>query len=163
MKSILFVIAVVIAGFGCFYVLDSFRTKSMRALASKLGFKFIGRTLPASFTMTCYPFDGSLTYLWNVIEGQLNGVSVLVFDSAPFGTSRTFIAVQRGGEVFVSDGSFYQGKILQSNGWTAIYQWKPWVNLLGWSTSTKKIEDYLGQLATLKELQPASSKVRERG
>ena len=129
MKSIFFVIAVVISGFGWFYVLDSFRAKSMRALASKLGFKFIGRPLPASFTITCYPFDGTLTNIWNVIEGQLSGTNVLVFDSLLPGTYRTFIAVQRGGEVFVSDGSFYQGKILQSNGWTAIYQWITWGKL----------------------------------
>ena len=58
MNSILFVVAVVVAGFGLSYVSDSFRTKSMRALASKLGLKFEGRALPASFTMKCYPFDG---------------------------------------------------------------------------------------------------------
>jgi hypothetical protein len=146
MNSILFVVVVVIAGFGWFRVLDFFRARSMRALASKSGFRFIDRTLPASFTMMCYPFDGTLTYVWNVIEGQLNGTNILVFDSAPFGTPRTFIAVQTERDVFVSDGSFYQGKILKSNGWTAIYQWKPWVNVLGWSSGTKEIEDYLGDL-----------------
>lgn len=162
MKSTLFVVAVVIAGFGWFYALQLVRAKSMRALASKLGFQFIGCTLPASFTMTCYPFDGTLTNVWNVIQGQLDGTDVLVFDSAPFGTYRTFVAIQTEREVFVSDGSLNQGKILRSNGWTAIYQWKPWVTVLGWSSGTKKIEEYPGELASVKELQSASSRVRRR-
>ena len=161
MKSILLVVAVLIALFGWSSVMDSFRAKAMRALASKLGFKFKDRALPASFTMRCFPFDGSLTRVWNVIEGQLNGTNVLVFDSAPFGNCRTFIAVQTEREVFVSDGSFYQGKILKSNGWTAIYQWKPWVNVLGWSSSIKKIEEYLGELGAAKEFHLASPKVGE--
>lgn len=162
MKSIVLYGAVLTALFGWSRVMDSFRAKAMRALASKLGFKFLDRALPASFTMTCYPFDDSLTRFWNVIEGQLNGTNVLVFDSAPFGNCRTYIAVQTEREVFVSDGSFYQGKILKSNGWTVIYQWKPWVNVLGWSSSIKEIEEYLGELAPPKEVQLAGPNVGER-
>src|ERR1700756_3569807 len=111
MKSIFFVIAVVAAGFGWFYLLQFFRVKSMRSLASRLGFNFIGRPLPASFTMTCYPFDGNLGTIWNVIEGQRNGTRVLVFDSTVWGNYRTFIAVQKEGELFTTDGSYSSGKV----------------------------------------------------
>jgi len=60
MKSILFVLAALGAGLASFYVLDYFRVKSMRALASRLGFQLTDSPHPASFTMTCYPFDGDL-------------------------------------------------------------------------------------------------------
>ena len=60
MKSILFVLAALGAGLASFYVLDYFRVKSMRALASRLGFQLTDSPLPTSFTMTCYPFDGDL-------------------------------------------------------------------------------------------------------
>ena len=65
---------------GLFQILQSFRVKAMRALASKRGFEYTGRSLPTSFSMTCYPFNSNPS-VWNVIEGQQNGVSILIFDS----------------------------------------------------------------------------------
>jgi len=145
MKSILFVLAALGAGLASFYVLDFLRVKSMRALTSRLGFQFTDSPLPASFTMTCYPFDGNLATVWNLIEGQLKGTSVLVFDCTVWGNYRTFIAVQKEGDPFVREGKLSTGWILQSNGWTAVYEYG-FGNFLPWTMSVQRIEDYFKNL-----------------
>ena len=145
MKSILFVLEALGAGLAWFYVEQFFRVKSMRALASGLGFQFTDSPLPASFTMTCYPFDGNLATVWNLIEGQLKATSVLVFDSTVWGNYRAFIAVQKEGDPFVREGKLSTGWILQSNGWTAVYEYG-FGNFLSWTMSVQRIEDYLKNL-----------------
>ena len=125
--------------------MQSFRIKSMRALAGRLGFRFVDRPLPSFFTMTCSPFDGN-PLVWNVIEGQRNGTSVLVFDTVIGGGKgryRTFIAVQTEGDPFVRKGNLSSGKTLQSNGWTAVYRVGLWVNPVGWTMSVQEIEKHL--------------------
>ena len=149
MKSILLVLTVLAASLGWFYSVQFFRVKSMRALAGKLGFRFVDRPLPAYFTMDCDPFDGK-PLVWNVIEGQRNGINVLVFDSIVRGGKgfyRTFVAVQTEGEPFPRDGTFSSGKILRSNGWTALYQnWYGLGQLVGWTMTVQRIEECITNL-----------------
>jgi len=69
----------------------------------------------------------------------------LVFDSTVWGNYRTFIAVQKEGDRFVREGKLSTGWILQSNGWTAVYEYGSG-NFLPWTMSVQRIEDYLKNL-----------------
>jgi hypothetical protein len=118
-----------------------FRAKDMLALASRWGFRYIGPSasrlfspssrkislpLPASFSRTWYPAE-SIRQVWNVIEGQQSGVSVLIFDSV-IGKGRgrgvfcTFVAIQTVQNRFGADTS--PERLVQSSGWTALYRTK---------------------------------------
>jgi hypothetical protein len=120
MGAFLLIMAGLAVTVGLFSILQSFRAKAMRALASKLGFQFINKPLPDSFSMICDPFDSNPS-VWNVIEGQRNGIRILVFDSAFRKTYRTFIAVQTEDNPFSKD-EVVLGNTLQSNGWTMSIQ-----------------------------------------
>ena len=160
MKSILAVLAVLAGSLAWFYTLQFFRFKAMRVLASRWGFQYLDRALPASFSLTCDPFD-CIARVWNVIEGQRNGISVLVFDSmirGGKGNYRTFIAVQTEKQAFhllalrapfARDGKLCSGKTAQGDGWTAFYRHGLWINIAsfrGWTMSIQQIEDHLENL-----------------
>ena len=88
-------VAVLALLFGVVSIPFMFRARSMRALAARWGFQYIGPRVPrfwgfssfpkirlpypVSFPRACYPV-GEIRRVWNVIEGQPNGVSVLIFD-----------------------------------------------------------------------------------
>ena len=151
MKSIVLVLVLLTLVYGYARLLLLLRAKAMYDLASKYGFRFIDRPLPASFGMSCYPFDGSPLMVWNVIEEHQDGIGILVFDSRVGygrGMYRTFIAVQREKNPFATNGKRSSGTALHSNGWTALYRYGPWVNLVCWTMSTRQIEDHLLELRT---------------
>ena len=65
---------------------DRRRANAMRLLAGQEGLHYLGGALPESF-----PLQGTLedvTKVWNVLDGQLNGVRTMVFDCA-MGTGRS--------------------------------------------------------------------------
>src|ERR1700674_955006 len=97
--------------FGFVKLLLFFRANAMRALASRWGFQYIGPPalrlwslwfrsspeirppLPVSFSLAGYPAN-RITAVWNVIEGQQSGVSVLIFDSYLGKVKGTYYRVQ---------------------------------------------------------------------
>lgn len=112
-----------------------FRARAMRALAARWGFQYIGPPasrwfspthpkisppLPVWFSLACHPYGSRIRQVWNVIEGQQNGVSLLIFDSIigeGKGVYCTFIACQTEQNPFGTDTS--PDRVLQSGGWTS--------------------------------------------
>ena len=146
---------------GYLKILMFFRARGMRALASRWGFQYIGPPalrflkiwfssshevsppLPASFSLACYPTD-EITQVWNVIEGQQNGISVLIFDGF-FGrkTYCTFIACQTERNPFAEDT--WSDRVIQTGEWRVYYR-VPTFQILPWTMGTKRIEDHLNKL-----------------
>lgn len=140
---VLIVLAVLASAFGLAKILLSYRARDMRSLAFRRGFQVID-TLPASFCMTCYPAD-SIKVVMNVIEGQQNGIPVLIFDSVVGegkGTYCTFIAAQTTESIFGVDDS--REKVIQSGKWAALYRFR-FLQTPG-TLGISRIEDHLDKL-----------------
>ncbi len=118
-----------------------FRARSMRSLAIKRKFRYVADQLPASFCMTSYPAK-NIRRAWNVIEGEQNGISVVIFDSVVGdvkGTYCTFVAFQCSGSSFAPLQKGEQS--IQDSNWTAMYRLRFWQ--IPWTLSVDRIEAYL--------------------
>ena len=62
-----------------FYLIERQRTAAIRALATRLGFHFLGNALPRSLTLSGTPFS-SHSKVWNVIDGEPRGVRIIACD-----------------------------------------------------------------------------------
>ncbi|MFY9683165.1 MAG: hypothetical protein WA424_06565 [Candidatus Sulfotelmatobacter sp.] len=150
-------VAVVVLLFGTVTILFVFRARSMRALAAKWGFKYVGPRAPSfrgfrDFRKVKPPVPlphacdlaGEIRQAWNVIEGQQNGVRVLIFDSVIWGrTYCTFIACQREQNPFGMDSS--PDRVIQSGGWTVLYRVR-WLQIIPRSMSIQRLDDYVNKL-----------------
>lgn len=117
-----------------------YRKRAMRRLAAKLRFEYLGKTLPDSFPLPEDPFRGR-RLVWNVISGYRHGHRIVAFDSiieGGRGRYCSFIAVQMTDNPFEMKSK--QWKLLQANGWTALYWIGPWNSFITWTMSTKFIE-----------------------
>lgn len=139
-------------------LLYRYRSVSMRALALRLGLQFRDgephlmylpkghRPLPTSFQVKASPWN-TITRAWNFIEGEKDGIRVLIFDST-LGSGRgiygTFIAVRTDKNPFKNKDS--EEKIAHSNGWTALYRFRFWQ--IPWTLSVESIEEYVDNLRT---------------
>ena len=129
-------VAVLALLFGVVTILFMLRARSMRALAARLGFQYIGPrapnfwgfrsfpkvrlSLPVSFPRAGYPV-GEIRQVWNLIEGQQNAVSVLTFDGfVGKHTYCTSIACQTKQNPFGMDTP--PDRVIQSGGWTVLYR-----------------------------------------
>ena len=87
--------------------------------------------------------------VWNVIEGQQNGVSVLIFDAYIGGSKgcyRTFLASKTEQNPFRIDA--LRDYMVQSIGWTILYRVPfplevPWAT---WSMGIQRLEEHLNTL-----------------
>ena len=140
-------------------ILFRYRAAAMRTLALKLGFRYsTGRTplwfaprdyqpIPTSFRLRGWPLN-KLSRTWNVIEGEINGVSLIILDSVlnlgfKSGIYCTFIAARSDSNPFVNQSP--KEKIAHSNGWTAIYRTNGWL-IIPWTLSIERIEEHVHNL-----------------
>lgn len=81
-----------------FYLAERQRTAAIRALATRLGFHFLGNALPRSLTLSGTPFS-TYSKVWNVIDGEPHGVRIIACDCrvgvGKYSWRRTVIAVER--------------------------------------------------------------------
>jgi hypothetical protein len=139
-----------------------FRARAMRTLAARLSFQYIGPTafrwgfpslpkvtppFPASFSLDRYPANG-IRQVWNVIEGQQSGVSVLIFDGflgigKGRGTYCTFIACETERNLFGEDT--WSGRVVQPGKWKVYYR-VPTFQILPWTMGIKRINEHLDKL-----------------
>ncbi len=89
----------------------------------------------------------TLRKTWNVIEGETNGVSILILDSilglgGKQGRYATFIAARTDQNPFSNLSA--QERIAHSNGWTALYRMRFWQ--IPWTLSIQRIEEHLARL-----------------
>jgi hypothetical protein len=146
--------------FGVISSLYMFRARSMRGLAARWAFQYVGPlapnfwgfrsfpktrlSLPVSFPRAGYP-AGEIRQVWNVIEGQQNGVSVLVFDSvlgAGRGVYCTVIACQTKQNPFGRDTS--PGRVIQSGGWTVLCRVR--YLQIPWTMGTQRLDNEMNKL-----------------
>jgi hypothetical protein len=136
-----------------------FRASAMRALALRRNFRYTKgdprfwflpknhRPIPTSFRLRGYPVN-TINRTWNVIEGETNGISILILDSTlSFGSKDgrycTFISARTDQSPFGIKGP--QEKIAHSNGWTALYRLRFWQ--IPWTLSIRRIEEHLNSLS----------------
>lgn len=150
-------VAVVALLFGVVTILFVFRARSMRALAARWGFKYVGPRAPSFWgfrnfrkVKTPVPLPhacqlvGEIRQAWNVIEGQQNGVSVLIFDSVIWGrTYCTFIACQTKRNTFGMDTSL--DRVIQSGEWTVLYRVR-WLQIIPRTMSIQRVDDHVNKL-----------------
>lgn len=139
-------------------LLYRFRASAMRALAYRWGFQYQKgepnkwylpknhRPKPTSFRLSGYPVD-TLSRTWNLIEGEKNGLKILILDSTlsmggQRGRYTTFIAVRTDMNPFADDAP--DEKIVHSNGWAALYRLRFWQ--IPWTLSIQRIEEHLESL-----------------
>jgi hypothetical protein len=65
--------------FVAFYFGERQRAAAIRALASRLGFHYLGDALPRSLKLDGTPFH-SASKVWNVIDGEPRGARIIAFD-----------------------------------------------------------------------------------
>jgi hypothetical protein len=138
------------------------RASAMRTLANKWGFQYSKgepskwylpknhHPKPASFRLHGYPVD-TLNRTWNLIEGEKNGLKILILDSTLSmggrnGRYSTFIAVRTDMNPF--DNEAPEEKIVHSNGWTALYRLRFWQ--IPWTLSIQRIDEHLETLKSPK-------------
>jgi hypothetical protein len=119
------VIALAFTAVGVQYYRHRRRMVDIRALATKLGFSYIGTTLPRSLSLegTKLEFCSSV---WNVIDGEPHGVRVIGFDcqigQGKGSWRRTVVAVQSSAGRF--DPTVFNPEMIAeyAGGWTFYYQ-----------------------------------------
>jgi hypothetical protein len=137
-----------------------FRARSMRTLAARLNFQYVGPAafkwgfpsvpkvtprFPASFSLDRYPAN-EIRQVWNVVEGQQSGVSVLIFDGflgKGRGTCCTFIACETERNLF--GGDTWSGRVVQQGKWRVYYR-VPTLQILPWTMGIKHINEHLDKL-----------------
>lgn len=159
----LLLVALVFVGIRLLY---GFRASAMRNLALKWGFQYSRgepRMLylpknhspkPASFRLHGYPVE-TMNRTWNLIEGEKNGLKILILDSTLSmggrnGRYSTFVAVRTDTNPF--DNEAPEEKIIHSNGWAALYRLRFWQ--IPWTLSIQRIDEILETLKTQKTSAP---------
>lgn len=154
------VAAVVSLIFGVFRIMHMFRARSMRALAARWGFQYIGPPAPKwwnpstleinprlpAWIARFYPSGIRIRQIWNVIEGQRDGISVLIFDSV--------IGEYKGGQpctliaCHTEDNPFgtvtFPDRLIQSHGWTVLHG--VWFLWFSWTMGMQRLEHHVKTL-----------------
>jgi hypothetical protein len=158
--TILEVLLGVAAALGATRTFFWFRGRAMIALAARLGFKYIGPSAPErwmdppdgrtgphlpSWVGNANPCGFAVRQVWNVMEGERNGMSILVFDAiygSKGGQPFTAIVCQTERDPFqgVSTGD----QVYQAHGWTVLRG----IEILGfsWTMRVKRLGDRISNL-----------------
>lgn len=101
------------------------RTVAIKAMAVRLGFVFIGRALPRSVVLDGTPIE-FLSSVWNVIDGEHNGVRVVAFDcrigSGKTSWRRTIIVAQSSPDIFAKISFTSDLSVACAGKWVILYQ-----------------------------------------
>ena len=150
-------LAVVMLVLGLIKILYVFRAQAMRTLAGRWGLHYVGPsfsgwqtsssrklTLPLSFPNELVQ-GRPIRQVWNVIEGQQRGLSVLIFDSI-IGEGRgmycTFFACRTEQNPFGIN--IAPDRVIQSQGWTALYRDR--FLQIPWTMGVQRLDDHLNEL-----------------
>jgi hypothetical protein len=154
------VLATVLVLLGVVGVIHMFRARSMRALAARWGFQYIGPPAPEWWNpsnleisppmpvwiSSLYLSGIRMRQIWNVIEGQRNGISVLIFDSVigqyKGGQPCTLIACQTEKNPFGMVTS--PDRLIQSHGWTVLHG--VWFLWFSWTMGINRLDNYVNKL-----------------
>lgn len=150
-------LALIVGVLRVFYV---FRSRAMRDLAARWGFQYVGPPAPnwrsPIHPTICHPVPGwfsevyisgrQIRQVFNVIEGQQSGVSILIFDSVVGrrgGTACTLMACQTEGSPFGMVIS--PDRVIHSRGWTILHGiW--FLYLFSWTMGIRRLDSHLKKL-----------------
>ncbi|HEY9125634.1 MAG TPA: hypothetical protein VIM62_00825 [Acidobacteriaceae bacterium] len=134
------------------------RARAMRELAQRWGLSYTrgmpfrwpwtkGRRLPAGFNVRGHPTN-LVRYSWNVLEGELSGVRVLIFDSVigqakTRGSYCTIVAVRTKQNLFTV--RVKPENISVGQEWSLLYRRRFWQ--IGWTLSTERLDEVLLDLS----------------
>lgn len=144
---------------GAIRTMHMFRGRAMRALAARWGFRYVGPPAPPkwwwnprhlkissplpSWIAHFHPSGQRMRQIWNVIEGQQNGVQLLIFDSVigeyKGGRPCTLLACQTEQNPFTIVVS--SDRVVQSHGWTILCG--AWFLWFSWFMGIGRIDDRL--------------------
>src|ERR1700676_5579224 len=103
---------------------DLWRTFAIRRLAKKLGFTYLRQQLPGAVSLYGTPFTHR-RFTWNVLDGQMNGMHVVVFDcqvgEGANNWRQTVIAVRTGSVAWSAEKFNSEMKVDGSGGWSIFY------------------------------------------
>jgi len=161
--NLLLVAAVVALALCAVRTAHMFRARSMRTLAARRGFRYIGPSAPPTWWWNpshlevgpplpawishFRPSGQRMRQAWNVIEGQQLEVSILIFDSI-IGEYRgghpcTLVACQT--EQQNPFGTLTSAdRIVQSHGWTILHG--VWFLWFSWTMGARRIDGHLNGL-----------------
>jgi len=142
-------------------IIHMLRGRAMRAFACGWSFRYIGPPAPPQWWWNpphpkidppLPPWisrlrpGGRIRQVWNVIEGQKNGVPILIFD--------TVIGEYKGGQpctviACLTDQNPFEiatsaDRVVQSHGWTIVYG--TWFLWFSWTMGIKRIDDHVNKL-----------------
>ena len=161
LHNLLGVLATVLLIVGVAQIIHMFRARAMRALAVRWGFQYIGPPAPRlwnpSHLHISSPLPACLSHfqpsgkrirqVWNVMERQQSGISILIFDSVigeyKGGAPCTVIACQTEQNPFGTVTS--PDRVIQSHGWTVLHG--VWFLWLSWTMGVQRLDYYLKKLA----------------
>ncbi len=141
---------------GALRIMHLFRSRAMRNVATSFGFRYIGPPAPKWWNP---PHDVkvgpplphwlassySFRQVWNVIEGQEGGKSIVIFDSiwgGRGGQPCTYIACSTEECAFASVST--RDHLVQSHGWSVVSG--AWILWYSWFMSSKRIERYVNNM-----------------
>ncbi len=162
LHNFLIVVAVVSLILGLVRIMHMVRGRAMRALAARWGFQYIGPLAPTkwwwnpshleiraplpSWISSFTPCGLRIRQVWNVIEGNTNGVTVLIFDSVigqyKGGQPCTLIACKTEQNPFGMVTS--ADRVIQSHGWTVLHG--IWFFWFSWTMGIRSLDDHLNKL-----------------
>ena len=156
----LLVLAAVSLVFGALRIVHMFRARAMRALAARWGLEYMGPPAPKWWNPShlkispplpfwiprFYPSGRRIRQVWNVIEGQQNGVTIVIFDSVVGeyrgGAPCTLIACQTEQNPFGIVSS--RDRVIQSHGWTVLHG--AWLLWFPWTMGIERLDNYVKEL-----------------
>lgn len=161
-NSFLFLPATVLAILGAVRIMHMLRGRSMRAFSERRGFKYNGPPAPPNWLWNPSHFKSSpplpiwisrfrpsgwrIRQVWNVIEGEKNGMSILIFDCVigeyKGGQPCTLIVCQTEQNPFGIVTS--PDRVVQSHGWTVLHG--VWLLWFSWTMGIKRIDDHVNTL-----------------
>ena len=154
--NLLKLVLVVVAILGAVRLMHFLRARTMRRLASRWDFRYMGPTVPPQWWWNTSrpripsPLPGWISRLgvsqaWNIIEGKNSGRSVFVFDGISVGAKsqpRTYIACQTEQCPFGISTSVE--RVMQIHGWTVLHG--VWFLWFSWFMGTRRINRHLNHL-----------------
>jgi hypothetical protein len=140
---------------GGMQIIHRVRARAMRAFAAKWGFCYIGPPAPKWWNPSHFEITPPLPHwtssfagirqVWNVIEGQRNGMSIFICDSvigSKGGAPCTLIGCQSEQNPFGTVGA--ADRVVQSHGWTVLHG--VWFLWFSWTMGIKRIDHHVNEL-----------------
>jgi hypothetical protein len=132
----------------------------MKQIASKFRFVFLGKALPRSLVLVRTGLE-RISSCWNVIDGQRDGVRIVIFDcrigEGKGSWRRTIVAAEGKPDIFRAVPFVLELSNEQAGDWTLLYQPKSYGILPPGLMATSEIEALLQLLGSGEHAVPLTS------